>query len=89
MGTYAPKSAPSLMTLNKQFENLHLKNTTDNPEAWIMELEDIHNQMDEIHLMQAMTNDNIMHHVMAIFWKSIKQLVNVFRVVFAIKEMIS
>ena len=40
---YVPKSAPLLLTFKKQFENSCLKCTTDDPNAWIMELEDLCN----------------------------------------------
>ena len=42
---YTPRSAPSLLVLGKQFENSCLISTTENPEDWIMELEDICNKI--------------------------------------------
>ena len=43
---------------------MHLKRVVEDPKAWIMELEDICNQMDETGLMTKTTNDNFMPHVM-------------------------
>ena len=66
------KSAQLLLTLKKQFENSCLNHATDNVKAWIMELDDIYNQMNKIGFRQEMTNDNFMLYVMAICQKSTK-----------------
>ena len=39
----------------------------DNLKAWITELEDIQNQMDEIKLIQCMPDDDFMLHMMGNF----------------------
>ena len=36
----------------------------DNPEVWIIELEDIHNQMDEIRLTSQISDDDFKLHIM-------------------------
>ena len=43
---------------------MHFKDTTEDSKVWIKEVEDIWNQMDEIGLMQAITNKDFMLHVM-------------------------
>ena len=48
---YAPRSATLLFVLRKQFENSHIKSMTVDPEAWIIKLEDMPNQIDENGLM--------------------------------------
>ena len=66
---YAPKLAPSILSLKKQFENSRPTKAIDNPNAWIIKLEDLPNQMDEIGLASAMTDDDIVLHVVGILPK--------------------
>ena len=61
---YAPRLAPSLLALKKQFENSRLKSLADDIELGITELEDINSQIDEIELTSQMSDDNFMLHVM-------------------------
>ena len=61
-----------LLILRKQFENSCLKHATDDPGAWIMDIEEVYNQMDEISLCQAITDEYFMLHVIGTLQKSIK-----------------
>ena len=47
---YAPKTAPSLLKLKKQFANSKLGDSGTHPDEWITELESLRNNMDKISL---------------------------------------
>jgi hypothetical protein len=60
---YAPKTAPSLLKLKKQFANSSLKNEVY-PEEWITELESLRNDMDSIRLSSKMNDQDFMIHIL-------------------------
>ena len=56
------KSGTILLALNKQFDNVGCKSAADDPEVWIKEIEDNHNQVDEFGL--TLQDKDFMLHVM-------------------------
>lgn len=60
---YAPKTAPSLLKLKKQFANSTLGNDVY-PDEWITELESLRNDMDSISLSSKMTDQDFMIHIL-------------------------
>jgi hypothetical protein len=60
---YAPKTAPSLLKLKKQFANSLLKNEVY-PDEWITELESLRNDMDSISLSSKMNDQDFMIHIL-------------------------
>ena len=61
---YAPKTAPSLLKLKKQFANSKLGDAETHPDEWITELESLRNDMDKISLSAKMTDQDFMIHVL-------------------------
>ena len=61
---YAPKTAPSLLKLKKQFANSKLGDAEMHPDEWITELESLRNDMDKISLSAKMTDQDFMIHVL-------------------------
>ena len=61
---YAPKLAPLLLHLKKQFRNSRIKKAIDHPNAWITKLEELWSKMDEIGLTATMKDDDFMLHAM-------------------------
>ena len=61
---YAPKTAPSLLKLKKQFANSKLGDADKHPDEWITELESLRNDMDKISLSARMTDQDFMIHVL-------------------------
>jgi len=61
---YAPKTAPSLLKLKKQFANSRLGDAEMHPDEWITELESLRNDMDKISLSAKMTDQDFMIHVL-------------------------
>ena len=61
---YAPKAAPSLLKLKKQFANSKLGDAETHPDEWITELESLRNDMDKISLSAKMTDQDFMIHVL-------------------------
>ena len=61
---YAPKTAPSLLKLKKQFANNRLGDAEMHPDEWITELESLRNDMDKISLSAKMTDQDFMIHVL-------------------------
>ena len=60
---YAPKTAPSLLKLKKQFANSSLKNEVY-PDEWVTELESLRNDMDSISLSSKMSDQDFMIHIL-------------------------
>ena len=61
---YAPKTAPSLLKLKKQFANSKLKDADMHPDEWITDLESLRTDMDKISLTENMTDQDFMIHVL-------------------------
>ena len=60
---YAPKTAPSLLKLKKQFANSNLTKEV-HPDEWITELESLRNEMNGISLSSKMTDQDFMIHIL-------------------------
>lgn len=60
---YAPKTAPSLLKLKKQFANSSLQREV-HPDEWITDLESLRNDMDSISLSSKMNDQDFMIHIL-------------------------
>ena len=60
---YAPKTAPSLLKLKKQFANSSLHRDV-HPDEWITELESLRNEMNGISISSKMTDQDFMIHIL-------------------------
>ena len=58
-----------MLALEKQFESSKPKSLANDPGVWITELEDIHNQIDEIGLTSCMSDNDFMFYIMGILLK--------------------
>jgi hypothetical protein len=61
---YAPKTAPSLLKLKKEFENCKLESIAQYPDEWITSLESLRNDMDSINISAKMSDIDFMMHIL-------------------------
>ena len=61
---YAPKTAPSLLKLKKQFANSVLDDPEKHPEEWITKLESLRNDMEQIHIATKMSDLDFLIHIL-------------------------
>ena len=58
--------------VEKYAQNSHMKQSTDDSNVWIKELEDLYNQMNEVGFTQVMSDDDFRLHVMGNLTKEYK-----------------
>ena len=61
---YAPKTAPSLLKLKKEFANSKLDDNDKHPDEWVTELESLRNEMDNIGISGRMSDLDFMIHIL-------------------------
>ena len=61
---YAPRTAPSLLKLKREFNNSSLENVRKDPDVWILKLESLQNEMEEIGILGKLLDDDFMIHVL-------------------------
>ena len=61
---YAPKTAPSYVKLKKQFTNSKLESAEDDPDVWIMDLESLRVEMDQVNISSKMSDMDFIIHIL-------------------------